>query len=281
MINKKLGQHFLVHNSSIKKIVQLADISDRDTVIEIGPGRGALTDEIVETGARIIAVELDDYLCSMLKIRYTSRKTVDIIHEDILTISIKDLLRANHIDAEKIILMGNIPFSISSPLLDVIIREYAYIERAVLMFQKEFADRLLALPGKASYGKLSVIAELYFKRTYGFIVSKEMFRPQPKVDACVIQLVPRTVFPVPVLEHERELFKSFLGHCFAYKRKTLFNSIHESLRRTELHYDKPTIMKVISTADLNPGARAEQLSIEQFWKLFGIMKYMLMPPDIK
>ena len=279
MNRKKLGQHFLVHHSSIKKIVQLANISARDTVIEIGPGRGALTDEIIETGARIFAVELDERLCSILRNQYILRKTIDIVHEDILTMSIKKLLHDYGADAEKIKLLGNIPFSISSPLLDVLVRECDLIESAVLMFQKEFADRLLALPGKTSYGKLSVVAELYFERVRGFTVRKEMFRPQPKVDACIITLVPRTKYPIPVGRHELELFKSFLGYCFAYKRKTLFNSIQESFQRAGLHSDKQMVIRSINEANLNPGTRAEQLSIEQFWKLFGIMKHMFMPTD--
>jgi 16S rRNA (adenine1518-N6/adenine1519-N6)-dimethyltransferase len=164
--------------------------------------------------------------------------------------------------------MGNIPFSISSPLIDVLVNEYEHIREAVLMFQKEFADRLLAQPGSTSYGKLSVITELHFERNFGFNVKRTMFHPPPQVDASVVKLIPRKQFPIPVQQNEMNTFKEFLVCCFAYKRKTLINSLHASCARMKLNADKNVLMKIIKELNLTSNIRAEQMNLEQFWHFF-------------
>jgi len=275
MNKKRLGQHFLISRNVSEKIIQFAGIQPDDTVIEIGPGKGALTSALVETGAHIIAVELDSYLCGLLHEKYSATQTITILNEDILSLSLQELTQQYALRNRKIILMGNIPFSISSPLLNMLIEEHQCIHYAVLMFQKEFADRLLATADESAYGKLSVIVDLYFERSFGLNVKRTMFHPPPHIDASVIKLTPKNRFTIPVLESETGNFKEFLVSCFAHKRKTLINSLFASFSRTTVTISKDELAKALQEIQLAAGIRAEQMNLEQFWMLFSRLKHII------
>ena len=204
---KMLGQNFLIDSNISKKIVSLADIRDDEKILEIGPGRGALTELLVSKGD-LIAIEKDKWLSVVLKQRF--KDSAEIIEGDILTWDVPP------ID----VIVANLPYSISSPIL---FRLFNYDwNRAILMFQEEFANRLVAKPGSKVYGRLSVMANHYVDTKKLFKVSKTAFQPQPKIHSQVVKLVRRE--PDYVLE-DFDTFEKVVRSIFTHRRKKIRNCI--------------------------------------------------------
>ncbi|OGF58392.1 MAG: ribosomal RNA small subunit methyltransferase A [Candidatus Fischerbacteria bacterium RBG_13_37_8] len=269
MMNKRrLGQNFLISTRIARRIAQTAAIRAGDTVIEIGPGKGALTRHLLKTGARIIAVEIDPYLVQLLREKFASEQNLVIINDDILTQSISALTHQGNQTESVTKIIGNIPFSITSPLIEWLIHEKPFFHQALLMLQKEFAARLIASPHNKDYGKLSVIAELYFERKFSFDVKKNMFYPVPKVDATVIKLTVRDKLTIPVQNNAIPSFEEFLIHCFAHRRKTLLKSLQVSYGGKKSAALKNKLLGILTDLNIKTNIRAEQLTLAEFWTLF-------------
>ena len=230
---KMLGQNFLVDSNIAEKIVDKAEIQEGERILEIGPGRGILTDILVEKG-NLLAVEKDKWLAVVLKQRLSDKAT--IVEEDILHYDIPD------ID----VIVANLPYSISSPIL---FHLFGYKwDRAVLMFQEEFANRLVAKPGSKTYGRLSVMANHFAKTTKLFKVSKTAFQPQPKIHSQVVKLVRHTP-NYELLNYET--FDKVVRSIFVHRRKKIRNCLKLTFPNLNL-------------ADLpNMNERAEVLSPEE------------------
>ncbi|MBN1678069.1 MAG: ribosomal RNA small subunit methyltransferase A [Candidatus Thermoplasmatota archaeon] len=206
--NKRLGQNFLLDESVLKRQVQLAELGHDDTVLEIGPGLGALTEEILSTGARVVAVEQDEAFCAFLERRFGKR----------VTLVQADAVKAFLPSFNKVV--SNLPYQISSPIVFKLLDEG--FEVAVLMLQREFAGRMVASPGSSEYGRLSV--GVYYRAAceIAFNVPRTSFWPQPKVDSCIVRLVPKKP---PFRPKDEKLYFDVVRAIFSHRRKKVSNSL--------------------------------------------------------
>lgn len=243
MPRPRLGQHFLVKGSILERIAAAACPAPEDLVIEIGPGRGALTEKLLKRAARVVAIEVDPYLVEHLRGRFAAEPRLEVVQADVLQ---TDLARWGRGP-----IAGNLPYYITSPILEKVTA--LDVPRAVFLIQKEVAERLVARPGESAYGFLTVHTALFADVRLRFEVKPSAFHPPPKVDSAVVSLEPRHR---DLGIADREAFLKFVGLCFRHKRKTIRNNLAET-------YGNPVI-------DLWPEAklRAEQISLEQFAEMF-------------
>jgi len=263
----KLGQHFLEDRSVASRIVEvLGDISE-STVLEIGPGRGALTSVLVRKARRVIAVETDRVLAAQLRMHFSLTPNIEIIEGDILAIDLDTLFGPKpgstrpgmEPEPERVRVVGNLPYFITSDILLRLFEYRKYFETIVLMVQKEVAERLAARPGTKQYGLLSATAQLYARVEKLLNVPPGAFSPPPKVHSAVVRLVltPR----VESLGVNEDEFIRFLKLSFGQKRKTLWNNL-------KTHYASEALTRAMQRAKVKPTIRAEALSLEQNAVLF-------------
>lgn len=263
----KLGQHFLNDGSVAMRIVEaLGDLS-QGTVLEIGPGKGALTSLLARRARRLIAIETDRVLAAQLRMNFSLAPNVEIIEGDILSIDLDSLLGPKpgstrpglDVAPQKVRAIGNLPYFITSDILLRLFEYRKYFETIVLMMQKEVADRLAAKPGNSEYGLLSATAQLYARVENLFTVPPGAFSPPPKVQSAVVRLA-----LAPHLEklnvNETE-FVNFLKLSFGQKRKTLLNNL-------KTRYASADLTRAMTRTKVKPTVRAEELSIEESARLF-------------
>jgi 16S rRNA (adenine1518-N6/adenine1519-N6)-dimethyltransferase len=255
---RSLGQNFLVDPNLQRKIVEAVAPQPGDTVVEIGPGRGALTDHLAASGARLVAVELDRDLAPELESRYEYRPNVTVVHGDVLAWSPS---RLGHTDPLKVV--GNIPYNITSPILFHVLEWRPLPERIVLMVQKEVADRLLARTGDKAYGALTVGVRARADVERLFTVRRHAFRPVPNVDSAVIRIQPR---PVKVAEpgpggEPGEPLRALTRAAFSMRRKQL-----QKILRTAPGYGlhPNAAEQVLRELGLSPRDRPETLEPATF-----------------
>jgi 16S rRNA (adenine1518-N6/adenine1519-N6)-dimethyltransferase len=241
---QKLGQHFLIRGSVLERIAAAACPTPQNLVIEIGPGRGALTERLLKRAARVVAVEVDPYLVRHLRGKFAGEPRLEVVEADVLETDLTAWGPAS--------IAGNLPYYISSPILDKTVR--AAPVRAVFLLQKEVAERLTARPGAPDYGFLTVRTALFATARLLFEVKPAAFHPPPKVDSAAVLLEPR---PRPLPAGDFEDFLRFAAQCFRYKRKTLRNNLVEVYGREAVD------------AWPEAGLRAEQISLEGLLEIFG------------
>jgi 16S rRNA (adenine1518-N6/adenine1519-N6)-dimethyltransferase len=263
----KLGQNFLADRDFAVKIVEAAGDISQKRVVEIGPGRGVLTDLLAQRAGRVIAIEIDRVLSAQLRMRYALRENVEIIEGDILKIDLGTVLgpRPGALAGvtprppEPVRVIGNIPYFITS---DILLRLFAFhplFDSIVIMVQKEVADRIAAKPGTRDYGLLSATAQLYAKVENLFTVPPGAFNPPPKVYSSVLRLTISPQFgKLKVSERE---FIDFLKLSFGQKRKTLVNNLKSK-------YDSAAIQAAMKKAGVRADARAEALPLEKAASIF-------------
>jgi 16S rRNA (adenine1518-N6/adenine1519-N6)-dimethyltransferase len=263
----KLGQNFLVDREAMQKIVDaLGDISQA-TVMEIGPGKGALTDFIAVRAGRLIAVELDRVFSAQLRMRYARMPNVEVIEADILKTDIatmvgkrpgplRDLRPSEPIRAR---IVGNLPYYITSDILLKLFEAHRNIETIVIMVQLEVADRIAAKPGGSEYGLLSATAQLYGTVERLFKLPPEAFNPPPKVHSAVVRIKIDPQFEA--LQVDESGFFEYLKQSFGQKRKTLFNNLREQ-------YDKEIVKQAMAKAKVAPDIRAEAVSLEKSAQIY-------------
>lgn len=258
----KLGQNFLADRNLAARIVEAAGDISQKRVLEIGPGRGVLTDVLVQRAGRVIAIEIDRVLAAQLRMKYALRPNLEIIEGDILTIDLGTLLgpRPGALAGvtprkpEPVRVVGNIPYYITSDILLRLFAFHSLFDCIVVMVQKEVADRIVAKPGTRDYGLLSATAQLYAKVEDLFTVPPGAFNPPPKVYSSVIRLRLAPQFEkLKVAEHE---FIDFLKRSFRQKRKTLLNNLKEE-------YDSAAVQAALKKAAVRPDVRAEALPLDK------------------
>jgi 16S rRNA (adenine1518-N6/adenine1519-N6)-dimethyltransferase len=265
---KSLGQNFLNDREIAHRIVEaLGDISQK-TVIEIGPGRGALTGLLIARAARLIAIELDRVLAAQMRMKCANVPNIEVIEADVLAVDFASLLGPRPGTSiggltpkppEKVPVVGNIPYYITSDILLRLFEYHPLIETIVIMVQKEVAERIVAKPGTSEYGLLSATCQLYAQVEKLFTVPAESFSPAPKVDSAVLRL---TIAPRwEKLKVDPEAFIKFLKLSFAQKRKTLANNLKP-------HYEGKTVLIALEKAKVSSNARAEALSLEKTAAVF-------------
>lgn len=249
MAKRKLGQHFLFDKNILRKIVNEMGLTKKDNVLEIGAGRGTLTDILATTCKKIFAVEIDKWLVSFLKNKYEGFKNVEIIDIDILRLEIEDL--PVHIA------IGNIPYYITTPIIFKLI-EAKNIEKFGLLMQKEVAERIVSKPGSKSYGILSISAQLYTVPEIKFLVKKQCFSPPPKVDSAFVFFEKKKV-DKKLVERTQEL----VNIAFSMRRKTLYNNLKRA------YGDFADI--IFQETMLDTKIRAEQVDIDTYLKMGNIL----------
>lgn len=263
----KLGQNFLADRGAAEKIVDaLGDIS-RQLVVEIGPGKGALTSSLVERAGRLIAIEYDRILATELRVRYAQNRNVEILEGDVLKVDFATVLHRtigplNDLRPEKperARLIGNLPYYITSDILLHLFDFHEQFDRIVIMVQREVAERIAARPGTRDYGLLSATAQLYTRVENLFTLPPGAFSPPPKVHSSVLRLIVAPRFQE--LGVEPAAFIAFLKLAFAMKRKTLLNNL-------KAHYPDDQIRNALKAAGVRTDVRAEALDVEQTAAIF-------------
>ena len=254
---KRFGQHFLKDERVLNHIVSSARLQETDTVIEIGPGRGALTTYLAAAVDHLFAVEIDRDLVPMLKVSFPN---ATIINEDILRADLSALLPQ---ETRGVRLVGNLPYNISSPLIlklaDLVREHPGFMADSHFMLQKEMAERLAAVPGSKAWGRLSVMAQVFFEIDLLFDVGPESFSPPPKVMSSVIRIMPR---PSLLIDEDRlALLDRILKTAFAARRKRLANA----LKSLDVPWDE------VSDESLNPDMRADDVSLVAFIRLAEVL----------
>jgi len=263
----KLGQNFLTDQSAATRIVDtLGDISSA-IVMEIGPGRGILTDILVNRANKLIAVEIDRMLAVQLRMRYARNYNVEIVEGDFLTIDLNTLLGPKigimadrqHLDLAHVRVIGNLPYYITSDILLRLFSFHHLLESIVIMVQREVADRIAAKPGSRDYGLLTVTSQFYTDIENVFTLPPGAFSPPPQVHSSVLRM--KVAPKAAELGVDARAFIPFLRLSFGQKRKTFFNNLKQS-------YSEERIKAALSDAGLRPDVRAEAVSLEQFATVF-------------
>jgi 16S rRNA (adenine1518-N6/adenine1519-N6)-dimethyltransferase len=249
---KSFGQHFLHEKRYIESIVRSISPKPNDVVVEIGPGEGALTLPLLAAAGKLTAIELDTDLIPDLKARAATVGQLEVIHADVLKVDFTALARERGVD--KLRVAGNLPYYISSPILFHCVEHAAAIEDMHFMLQKEVVDRMAAEPGSKVYGRLSVMLQLVCRIEPLFEVPPGAFRPPPKVDSAVVRMVPLPPERLPQADPAR--LYAVVKAAFAQRRKTLSNALKQVMDA-----------EAIKSADVDPKARAEALSPEDFVRL--------------
>jgi len=243
---KRLGQNFLVDENIVRKIIAFAQLKKDDHILEIGPGFGALTKELVKILPTFTAVELDRTLAAFIRAEFPQ---VHLIEKDILQVPLSEIA-----GEKKVKVLGNIPYAITTPILFKLLDERAAVHSAILMMQDEVARRLLAKPGTKEYGVLAVQLQAFAEVEYGFKVKREVFKPRPEVDSAVVRLTMR-----PHTDIMREtVFKTLVRTAFRMRRKTLENNLKDIFE--------------LSGVTLNLKQRAEELSVQDFIELANVIQ---------
>lgn len=260
-----LGQNFLVDRNIIEKIIDAAELTEGTLVIEIGPGMGALTQVAAEKAGKVIAVEIDRHLIPVLGEVVGHLDNVEIINQDILKTDINELIESekknfatsDH-EIDKVVILGNLPYYITTPIIMGILERQIEMDTMVIMMQKEVAERIVAEPGGKTYGALSIACQFFCETNYVTTVPRTVFQPQPKVDSAVLRLDKRTELPWEIGAGGRKLFFEVVRAGFNRRRKTLLNAL------TALGIDKTELRSILDEAGVEPSRRAETLSIQEF-----------------
>lgn len=254
---KRLGQHFLVEPKIIHKIIACARFTESDLVLEIGPGKGALTLPLARSVGRLVAIEKDALLVSLLQKRLNRAgiNNVTLINHDILK---WDFQKIRQPSSTRLLVIGNLPYNISSPVLDKLIKNRNLLNRAVLMFQLEVAKRLTASPGGKAYGAMTIFIQYHAHTRILLEVSKDAFSPKPEVDSMVVELDFKKPYPKRALNEDT--FKKVFKGAFAHRRKTMINS----LRVLSQFWDRDVLLEAMKTCGIDPKRRAETLDMDEF-----------------
>lgn len=263
---KSLGQNFLVDLNILSKIVDAAELTKEKGAIEIGPGIGTLTEQLSRKAGKVVAVEIDQRLLPILADTLSAYSHTEIVHGDVLEMDLGTLIREKFPEQEKVSVVANLPYYVTSAILMKLLEERLPLENIVVMIQKEVAERIAAGPGGKEYGALSVLAQFYAEAEVVTIVPHSVFIPQPNVDSAVLRLRIRNQ---PAVDVDSEtMFYRVVKASFAQRRKTLSNNLLNNLFGRER---KEEMLRILAEAGIEPARRGETLSIEEFARLSNLI----------
>ena len=259
---KSLGQNFLIDEEVIAEIVNGSGVGEDSLVVEIGPGEGALTEHLAEMAGHVVAVDLDERMIKLLKVKLFGYDNVELIHGDILELDLSKLIeeRLSEYNLTNVRIVGNLPYYITTPIIMKLLKMRTATDSITVMMQKEVGDRILAGPGSKQIGVITYSVQYYADVSKVIDVGRESFYPSPKVDSVVLRLDIRKN-PAVTVSDEDFFFKTIKAG-FMMRRKTLLNSL------TSLDgFSKPVIEEALNNANIESNRRAEGLSMEEFARL--------------
>ncbi len=265
MFQKKFGQNFLIDTHVLEKIIQSANITKEDFVLEIGPGIGTMTQYLAEAAREVTAVEIDRNLIPILKDTLSGYDNVNVINEDILKVDICRLAQEKN-GGRPIKVVANLPYYITTPIIMGLFESHVPLDSITIMVQKEVADRMQVGPGTKDYGALSLAVQYYAQPYIVANVPPNCFMPRPKVGSAVIRLTRYAQPPVQV-DDEKKMFR-LVRASFNQRRKTLVNGLNNS---PEVHATREAVLAALEQMGLSPTVRGEVLTLEQFAQLSNFL----------
>ena len=278
--NKSLGQNFLISENVVQNIVQKAEISKEDLVIEIGPGLGTLTKELLEKAGKVIAIELDKRMIEILTDRFSLYNNFELINEDVLKVDLNKIIKENleqsaehpntkfqtpNTNLKHAKIVANLPYYITTPIIMKLLEENLNIESITVMIQKEVADRLIEIPGGKNTGAITYSVYYYCESEKIMEVPNSSFIPEPEVTSEVIKMTLRDE-PIVKLENPQIMFR-IIKSAFMQRRKTLLNA----LTNTKVFINKEEGMQIFKELQFDENIRAENLSIQDFANIAKIL----------
>ena len=263
---KSLGQNFLNNPEAVNKLISFIDPSEEDVFIEIGSGLGALTFPLARKVKKVFAFETDNKLIKISEELKQDLKNIEFINQDILRLDIGEFIEGHFPAGEKARVAGNLPYYISTPILFQLLKIKSYVKDITVMLQKELAMRLMAGTNSRDYGSLTIFFQVFADIKTGFEIEGSSFYPAPDVDSTVIKIIP---LPEPRIDiSDYEMFSKLVKTSFAQRRKTLKNNMKNL---DEIKKNPQLIDSLFSFSGINPGARAESLSVFEFKKLYDAL----------
>ncbi|APH06734.1 16S rRNA (adenine(1518)-N(6)/adenine(1519)-N(6))-dimethyltransferase RsmA [Bacillus weihaiensis] len=257
---KSLGQNFLIEPNVLTRIVDHAEVTEETGVIEIGPGIGALTEQLARRAKKVVAFEIDQRLLPILNETLSPYPNVKVIHQDVLEADLKTAIEENFHDCKEIMVVANLPYYVTTPIIMKLLEEKIPLKGIVVMLQKEVADRIAASPSSKDYGSLSIAVQYYTEAKTVMTVPKTVFVPQPNVDSAIIRLLVREKPQVEV--DNEDFFFQIVRASFAQRRKTLLNNLVHFLPNGKER--KAFIEETLAEIKIDGKRRGETLSIEEF-----------------
>ncbi|GGJ89230.1 ribosomal RNA small subunit methyltransferase A [Lentibacillus kapialis] len=256
---KSLGQNFIIDVNILNNIIQKAGIDKQSGVIEVGPGIGALTEQLAFYTDKVIAYEIDQRLLPILQDALAPYDNIQIIHQDILEADLSAMVQNQFKSDQPIHVIANLPYYITTPILMKLLREHLPVTRFTVMIQKEVAERMAAKPNNKKYGSLSIAVQYYTRAEVVMNVPKSVFMPPPNVDSSVLKLTKRESPPVQVTDES--FFFAIVQACFAQRRKTLRNNL---IRHFKASLGSETTADGLKQAGIDGTRRGESLNMKEF-----------------
>jgi 16S rRNA (adenine1518-N6/adenine1519-N6)-dimethyltransferase len=262
VLKKSLGQNFLIDQNILNKIVSAADLGPNKAALEIGPGIGALTQQLAKLAGRVLAVEIDQRLLPILDETLEPYPHATVVHGDVLKLDLPELFQQYFEGVDGVSVVANLPYYITTPIIMKLLEEKLPLENIVVMIQKEVADRMAARPGTKDYGSLSIAVQFHCEPELVTIVPRTVFVPQPNVDSAVIRLRVRKAPPVDV--ENVDFFFAVVQASFVQRRKTIYNNLAARFFTKE---NKSELEALLISCGIEPQRRGETLSMEEYARL--------------
>lgn len=259
---KSLGQNFIIDTNILENIVDAGEVDENTTVIEIGPGIGALTEQIAKKAKEVFSFEIDGRLIELLEDALSDYSNITVIHEDILKVDLKKFQEEYLKEADRLVVIANLPYYITTPIVLHLIESPLAIEEMVLMMQKEVAQRLEAKPSTKEYGSLSIAIQAFVDVDIAFTVPRTVFMPQPNIDSAIVRLKTLEESRLDVIDEK--LFFKITRASFGQRRKTIWNNLRRELNNKE---KEVFLREAFESSGIDPSRRGESLNIQEFSKL--------------
>lgn len=264
---KSLGQNFIIDTNILNNIVSGGSVDKDTVVIEVGPGIGALTEQIAKAAKHVYAFEIDQRLLPVLDDTLSPYENITILNQDILEVNLPEFFKEHNLENERVVIMANLPYYITTPIIINFLESKANIDEMIFMVQKEVGERISANPSTKAYGSLSIAVQYYAEAETLFTVPKTVFRPQPNVDSAIIRL---DILDEPVAEVASEdFFFTLTRSSFAQRRKTLWNNLKMAFGKDPETQEK--LRTALDKAGIDSKRRGETLSIPEFVDLANAM----------
>lgn len=270
-LKKSLGQNFLVDANVLANIVRIAELDQDKGALEIGPGIGALTQQLAETAGRVVAVEIDQRLLPALRETLSPYDNVTVVHGDILKVDLGALFAEHFSGVRSVSVVANLPYYVTTPILMALLEARLPLENIVVMVQKEVAERIAAKPGSKAYGSLSIAVQYYGEAEVAAIVPPSVFIPRPEVDSAVIRL--RIREQPPVAAADEDFLFNVVQAAFAQRRKTILNNMQARFGKEH----KDLILAAFAEASIDPARRGETLTLQEFCDLANALLPKVQP----